>query len=74
MPDEINNLAALRSFRFSGNQVPNPSHLLQMIRQMKHITSLDLSGCNLNYIPSEVRFLKNLRELNLSNNNLHFTY
>ncbi|NGX28300.1 MAG: hypothetical protein K940chlam1_00475 [Candidatus Anoxychlamydiales bacterium] len=35
------------------------------------ITNLDLSNLGLSKIPQEISYLKNLRELNLSNNNLY---
>jgi Leucine-rich repeat (LRR) protein len=70
IPSIIATMPNLKVIKAGGYKIKNPVAFLNSIKGGK-VTSLDLSDCGLNYVPSLLTEFKYLENLNLANNNIH---
>ncbi len=70
-PSVFTTMPKLKVIKASAFKVKDPVAYINSIKN-GNITSLDLSNCNLNYLPSVIKNFTFLKELNLSNNNIAY--
>ncbi|TYI34650.1 hypothetical protein ES332_A03G023300v1 [Gossypium tomentosum] len=65
-----NNLGRLQSFFLldEGGNADSESLIAEVISRSKHLRVLHLSGCSFEHLPTNIRYLKQLRDLNLAYN------
>lgn len=70
IPASIFSLVHLKSINLSGNSSLDVADVAQLFEQNKNLVNLDLSRCELYFLPNEIGAMKELKSLNLSYNKL----
>jgi Leucine-rich repeat (LRR) protein len=70
IPSVLSVMPQLKILKTGGYKINNPVVFLNSLRGT-NVTSLDLSNCGLNYVPSQISYFTKLKEINLSNNNIY---